>query len=242
MSPIGSRNSEWIVCPSTLSAATPVGAHTAICFDVFHARCCSSVDLPVPARPVTNTCSRVSSMSRNSASCSGRERRCVHRFMLTSGCRDPGRAASSGGQMVRMSGSASVIRRFPGAVPRLGSWTRGRWTRRRDARARRPRADAPTPVRHPRRRPPPRARSDPARDRRRAADRGAVGAGRRGDLPRVLQPHRVRRAVPRHARAMVAPPMPSPCPASRSTPPSSRPRGFRRRHPMRCCAATRWPR
>ena len=71
MRPIGRRNSEWIVWPSTLSAATPVGAQTAICFDVFHARCCSSVDLPVPARPVTKTCSRVSSMSRNSASCSG---------------------------------------------------------------------------------------------------------------------------------------------------------------------------
>ena len=70
MTPIGSRNSEWIVCPSTLSAATPVGAQIAICFDVFHARCFSSVDLPVPARPVTKTCSRVSSMSRNTASCS----------------------------------------------------------------------------------------------------------------------------------------------------------------------------
>jgi hypothetical protein len=32
------------------------------------ARCCSKVDLPVPARPVTNTCSRVSSMRRNSSS------------------------------------------------------------------------------------------------------------------------------------------------------------------------------
>ena len=70
ISPIGSRNSEWIVCPSTLSAATPVGAHTAICLSVFQARCCSSVDFPVPARPVTNTCSRVSSMRRNSSSCS----------------------------------------------------------------------------------------------------------------------------------------------------------------------------
>ncbi len=34
MSPMGRRNSEWIVCPSTFSAATPVGAHTAICFVV----------------------------------------------------------------------------------------------------------------------------------------------------------------------------------------------------------------
>ena len=59
MSPIGSRNSEWIVCPSTFSAATPVGAQIAICFEVFQARCCSSVDLPVPARPVTKTCSLV---------------------------------------------------------------------------------------------------------------------------------------------------------------------------------------
>jgi hypothetical protein len=70
MSPIGSRKSEWMVWPSTLSAATPVGAQTAICLLVCQARCCRSVDLPVPARPVTKTCSRVSSMSRNSASCS----------------------------------------------------------------------------------------------------------------------------------------------------------------------------
>ena len=38
MSPIGSRNSEWIVCPPTLSAATPVGAAMTICFSVFQFR------------------------------------------------------------------------------------------------------------------------------------------------------------------------------------------------------------
>ena len=70
MRPMGSRNSEWMVWPSTLRAATPVGAHTAICLRVFHARWFSTVDLPVPARPVTKMCSLVSSMSRNSASCS----------------------------------------------------------------------------------------------------------------------------------------------------------------------------
>ena len=32
MTPIGSRNSEWIVWPPTLSAATPVGAQITICF------------------------------------------------------------------------------------------------------------------------------------------------------------------------------------------------------------------
>jgi hypothetical protein len=55
MTPMGSRNREWIVCPPTLRAATPVGAAMTICFDVFHARWFRSVDLPVPARPVTKT-------------------------------------------------------------------------------------------------------------------------------------------------------------------------------------------
>ena len=38
MSPIDSRNSEWIVCPPTLRAATPVGAQMTTCFEVFHDR------------------------------------------------------------------------------------------------------------------------------------------------------------------------------------------------------------
>ena len=38
ITPIGSRNSEWMVCPPTLRAATPVGAQITICFDVFSAR------------------------------------------------------------------------------------------------------------------------------------------------------------------------------------------------------------
>jgi hypothetical protein len=73
MTPIGSRNSEWMVCPPTLSAATPVGAQMTICLLVFQFKWLSSVDLPVPARPVTNTCSRVPSMAWNTAACS-RER------------------------------------------------------------------------------------------------------------------------------------------------------------------------
>ena len=32
MTPIGSRNSEWMVWPPTFSAATPVGAQMTICF------------------------------------------------------------------------------------------------------------------------------------------------------------------------------------------------------------------
>ena len=38
MTPIGNRNSEWIVCPPTLRAATPVGAQITTCFEVFHER------------------------------------------------------------------------------------------------------------------------------------------------------------------------------------------------------------
>ena len=53
--PTGSRRREWMVCPPTLRAATPVGATTATF------RCStatirwSTVDLPVPARPVTSS-------------------------------------------------------------------------------------------------------------------------------------------------------------------------------------------
>ena len=71
MTPIGSLNSEWMVWPPTFSAATPVGAAITIDFSVFHDRWLSSVDLPVPARPVTNTWSRVCSISSNTARCSG---------------------------------------------------------------------------------------------------------------------------------------------------------------------------
>ena len=54
----------------------------------------------------------------------GRERRCVHRFMLTSGCRGTGHAASGGGQMVAH-GSAprSCHRALPQA--RFLDWGRG---------------------------------------------------------------------------------------------------------------------
>ena len=67
MTPIGSRKSEWIVCPPTLSAATPVGAQITTCFEVFHDRWLSSVDLPVPARPVTKMFSCVVSMAAKTA-------------------------------------------------------------------------------------------------------------------------------------------------------------------------------
>ena len=70
MTPIGSRNSEWIVCPPTFSAATPVGAQITTCFEVFQDRWFSSVDLPVPARPVTKMCSRVPSIVSYTAACS----------------------------------------------------------------------------------------------------------------------------------------------------------------------------
>ena len=66
-----------------------------------------------------------------------------------------------------------------------------------------------------------RARSDAARDRRRAAGR----RGHRGVAvlyERVLQPDRLRGALPRPPRRRRAPPMRSPCPGSRSIPPSSR--------------------
>ena len=75
MTPIGSRNSEWIVCPPTLSAATPVGAQIAICFVGVPVRWLSSVDLPVPARPVTKTWSRVSSIAVEDGSLFRRQRK-----------------------------------------------------------------------------------------------------------------------------------------------------------------------
>ena len=70
ITPIGSRKSEWMVCPPTLRAATPVGAAITTCFEVFHDKWFRSVDLPVPARPVTKMFSRVFSMSSKTAACS----------------------------------------------------------------------------------------------------------------------------------------------------------------------------
>src|SRR3989338_6157229 len=58
---------EWIVCPRTLTAATQVGANTAIFFLVWLRNQSSRVDLPVPARPVTNTLSVVSPMTRRAS-------------------------------------------------------------------------------------------------------------------------------------------------------------------------------
>jgi hypothetical protein len=60
-----------MVCPPTFSAATPVGAQINTCLEVFQARWFSSVDFPVPARPVTKMCSRVFSMASKTAACSG---------------------------------------------------------------------------------------------------------------------------------------------------------------------------
>ena len=94
MTPIGRRNSEWMVCPPTLSAATPVGAQITICFCVCQFRWLSSVDLPVPARPVTNTCSRVPSIAWNTAACSRvRVTFCTGVFRSASGCRSRRRAS-----------------------------------------------------------------------------------------------------------------------------------------------------
>ena len=70
MTPIGRRNSEWMVCPPTLRAATPVGAAITICLLVCQDRWFSSVDLPVPARPVMKTFCRVPSMAANTSACS----------------------------------------------------------------------------------------------------------------------------------------------------------------------------
>ncbi|GBE04374.1 hypothetical protein BMS3Abin09_01308 [bacterium BMS3Abin09] len=46
---------EWTVCPFTLTAATPVGASTAIFFLVVSLKYSRRVDLPVPALPVIKT-------------------------------------------------------------------------------------------------------------------------------------------------------------------------------------------
>ncbi len=45
-----------MVCPPTLSAATPVDASTTTFFLVRSRKCSSSVDLPVPAFPVIKIC------------------------------------------------------------------------------------------------------------------------------------------------------------------------------------------
>src|SRR3989338_3510014 len=49
------RKKEWMVCPRTLTAATPVGASTTIFLEVCSRKYCRSVDFPVPALPVTKT-------------------------------------------------------------------------------------------------------------------------------------------------------------------------------------------
>ena len=70
MTPRCSFSSEWIVCPPTFSAATPVGAVMTMFFEVRAARWFRSVDLPVPARPVMKRWSRVFSMRSKSTRCS----------------------------------------------------------------------------------------------------------------------------------------------------------------------------
>src|SRR5262245_24277437 len=60
-----------MVWPWTLTAATPVGASTTRRFLVVVRKCCSSVDFPVPARPVRKTCCRVCSQSCKTACASG---------------------------------------------------------------------------------------------------------------------------------------------------------------------------
>ena len=50
----GKPKKEWMVWPPTLTAASPVGASTTISSVIIPRRQVSSVDLPVPARPVTN--------------------------------------------------------------------------------------------------------------------------------------------------------------------------------------------
>ncbi len=105
---------EWIVCPSTFNAATPVGAQIAICFFVFQAKCCSSVDFPVPARPVMNTCSLVSSMSRNSSCCSSDR---AGRDTVLTGLTGRTRGAPHATCPVR--DGAADARRPPGRPPRL---------------------------------------------------------------------------------------------------------------------------
>src|SRR5512140_3362319 len=53
---------EWIVWPRTLSAATPVGARTAMRLSVWPRQSSSRVDFPVPALPVMKTWWDVPSM------------------------------------------------------------------------------------------------------------------------------------------------------------------------------------
>ena len=50
----GNPKKEWIVWPPTFTAASPVGASTTASCVIMSRRQRSSVDLPVPARPVTN--------------------------------------------------------------------------------------------------------------------------------------------------------------------------------------------
>ena len=50
----GKPKKEWMVWPPTLTAASPVGARTTISSETRSLRQVSNVDLPVPARPVTN--------------------------------------------------------------------------------------------------------------------------------------------------------------------------------------------
>ena len=115
ISPIGRRNSEWIVWPSTLSAATPVGAQTAICFDVFHARCCSSVDLPVPGAPGhEHVLPRVLDEAEEGLLL-GRERRCVHRILTVATAVRPSSAGAG------PHGRRATRGRVPAALPRLAS-------------------------------------------------------------------------------------------------------------------------
>jgi len=59
-----------MVWPPTLRAATPVGAAMAIRLLVASARWCSSVDFPVPALPVTKTCSVDVSIASKTSRCS----------------------------------------------------------------------------------------------------------------------------------------------------------------------------
>jgi hypothetical protein len=65
------RQKEWIVCPWTFSAATPVGAITATFLSVISRKHFSNVDLPVPARPVTKMDFSVSSINRKARRNSG---------------------------------------------------------------------------------------------------------------------------------------------------------------------------
>ena len=61
----------WMVWPRTLRAATPVGARTTGVVRVFARKCSSSVDLPVPALPVTKRFRPPASMSSRARANSG---------------------------------------------------------------------------------------------------------------------------------------------------------------------------